>query len=164
VWGAASGLVLVGAYVLSDIASALRLDIAIVFLVFIYLLAYFGAFRRTGRTEWLHLRSVIPSVVLISLLLYPILERGLEIDRRQQMEQAALSFEEEMDSRVMFAIRQVLARAQETDLPFDVAESPSARGARYDSLAGALTIGELISALGTHDISVTVYSSDGTPL
>jgi len=166
----AAATVFIVAYSSTGIGDILRVDVVVVFLTAVYMVAYFSPMRSSRGAEWLHLRSVVPSVVLVSLLLYPVLEKGLEIDRRSQMEQAAGSFEEEMDSRVLFAIGQILDRSNEVTVAVESAtefnqevETSRSSSSRYDSIARILTHGELISSLGTHDISVTLFSLDGLP-
>ncbi len=167
----AAATVLAVAYQFTGIGESLRLDVVIVFLTAVYAVAYFSPMRTGRGADSLHLRSVVPSVVLVSLLLYPVLERGFEMDRRSRMQQATGSFEDEMDSRVLFAIGQILDRSNE--ITFDVEaqhefsneeiETTGRSIARYDSIARYLTHGELISSLGTHDISVTLFSLNGLP-
>lgn len=167
----AAATVVAAVYQFTGIDEILRLDVVIIFLTVAYAVAYFSPIRLGHGTGWLHLRSVVPSVMLVSFLLYPALEKGFEMDRRAQMEQAADSFEEEMDSRVLFAIGQILDRSNEvtfdveTELEFksDRMDTSSRSIARYDSIARFLTHGELISSLGTHDISVTLFSLSGQP-
>ena len=150
------------AFLTTDIASVLSLQATGVFILVVYAIALFSPMRSERGAEWLHLRSVVPSVVLVSMILYPVLEQAMTVDRRMDIEHAADSFEEDMDSRVVFAIGQLLNRADEIEL-VDF-ESIVELHEYYDALARSLTHGELISALGTHDISVVVFSNEGEPL
>ncbi|GMQ81634.1 MAG: ATP-binding protein [Rhodothermia bacterium] len=158
-----AGSVLIGvAFLSTDISSVLSLQATAVFVLVVYAIAFFSPLRSERGVDWLHLRSVVPSVVLVSMILYPLLNRAMTKDRRWDMEHAADSFEEDMDSRVVFAIGQLLNRVDEIELV--EFESNAETLEHYDSLARSLTRGELISALGTHDISVIIFTADGEPL
>ncbi|TDI70643.1 MAG: HAMP domain-containing sensor histidine kinase [Bacteroidetes bacterium] len=158
-----TGTVSIGvAFIATNISGVISLPATVFFVLVVYGIAYFSPMRSERGLDWLHFRSIVPSVVLVSMILYPLLDRAMTEDRRMSIEHAADSFEEDMDSRVVFAIGQLLNRVDEIDLV--EFESTSETIAHYDSLARALIHGELISALGTHDISVVLFTADGEPL
>ena len=151
-------------YVLVDLQDQIEWILALVFIATAWLVALYSPLRSDRVSDWLHLRSVIPSVVLVSMLLYPVLENGMNAERRLMMESAAESFQEDVNSRILFAIGQVLDRADEVIIGSDSQQGLAPNTAFYDSVARVLTHGELLAALGSHDVSVTIFDSVGTPL
>jgi len=151
-------------YILVDLQDQIEWVLAMVFVATAWLVALYSPLRSDRVSDWLQLRSVIPSVVLVSMLLYPILENGLNAERRLMMTAAAESFQEDVNSRIQFAIRQVLDRADEVQIGSDPGRELADNAAYYDSVARVLTHGELIAALGSHNVSITIFDSVGKPL
>ncbi len=108
----------------------------------------------------LTLRSVLPTVFFVSLLLYPLFYSGVEAQRRLRMVDAAETFDEGRDPRVIFAIEQLLQ-----DLHGDADVRRQLRtGESLDSLATELLRGSLLTALGGYDVSLTMFDSLGVPV
>ncbi len=114
------------------------------------------------------LRAVLPGVLLVAALLYPLLYAGLAAQRQTQMDEAAGSVER--DARVLFDLTDVLRRAQDDpavrDLLADPAPLPgsaadSARRARLDARAAALVRDALLGSYGPYDVGLVVLDRDG---
>lgn len=157
-------LAIVALYILVDFQNHVEWVLALLFIVTGWLVALFSPLRTDRIADWLQLRSVIPSVVLVSLLLYPILEDGLAAERKLTMTTTAESYQEDVDSRIIFAIGQVLNRADEVEIGAGEMLPAVERANFFDSTARVLTQRELIAALGSHDVSVTIFDIDGSPL
>ena len=85
-----------------------------------------------GGVGQLTLRGLLPSVLALTMLLYPMLYMGMDTQRRDRMTGAAMSFEEGRDPRVLFSIEQMLhASKQEFGASSRVndARAPSGRSA-----------------------------------
>lgn len=152
------------AYILVDLKDHVEWVMAFVFVATAWVVALYGPLRTDRVSEWLHLRSVIPSVVLVSMLLYPILENGLSAERRLMMKAAADSFQEDVNSRILFAISQVLDRADEVQIRSGPRSVLAVEAAYYDSVARTLVQGELVAALGSHHVTITIFDESGRPL
>lgn len=106
-----------------------------------------------------YLRSVLLALVVLSLLLYPILDRGIELKERLRMEDASQAFREERDPRALLAIGQVIRSVQS-----DINQADVQRPARMDSLLEVVLRESLLSSLGTYEVSVAVLDSSGQQL
>ncbi|MFT5142531.1 MAG: two-component system nitrogen regulation sensor histidine kinase NtrY [Rhodothermales bacterium] len=106
----------------------------------------------------LYLRTILLGVVLLAALLYPILDHGVEVKERLRMEDAAASFMDDRDPRVVLAIRQMLRETAE-----EVSGSRSPDDAGDERLEGLLR-GSLLASLGTYEVSVSYADSSGTVL
>ena len=141
--------------------------IALAFLVVGFALAAWGVIRPGRGLGWLTLRGVLPSIFVISMLLYPLFYSGLDEQRRVRMEHASDSFDEGHDPGVLFAVKEVLdeARAERSVAPAlaDV-ENPEQQRDHLDSLAVELLRGSLLSSLGAYDISLVFLDVTGHPL
>jgi len=114
------------------------------------------------------LRHIVPIVVVTSMLLFPMLEISSNQKMQLQMKDAAISFLEDKDSRVMFAISQVLDSAMhgEFDAQLESLSDMEAapKRARIDSLAEETASGLLLSALSGYDVTITIHSDNGLVL
>jgi signal transduction histidine kinase len=97
------------------------------------------------------MRIAVPALILCALVLYPMMDTGMQSRREYRMRDAANAFMEDLDARVLFAIGKVLERAEE--IP---AVTP-----RMDSTASALMDGSLAQSLGSHTVTVTIHDRDG---
>jgi two-component system nitrogen regulation sensor histidine kinase NtrY len=114
------------------------------------------------------LRHVVPVVMTVSILLFPMLEMSADLKTELRMRDAAVSFQEDKDSRVMFAVSQVLDSASHHEFSAEYENvqqyEPSVQRARMDSLAEESTSGFLLSALAGYDVTVTIHNMDGRVL
>ena len=113
----------------------------------------YDPFRRP--LEYLTARGVLSAVVVLSLILYPALDRGLEKERRDRMVDAASSFSEDRDPRVIFALGQALAEIEARLKPF-----PVIAPGRVDSLLESVLRHSLVASLGTYEVSASVLGPD----
>jgi len=111
----------------------------------------------------LTLRGLLPSVLALTVLLYPMLYEGMDTQRREHMMEAAASFEAGRDPRALFSIEQVLRTAQRDLGPLLQA---GARGedVAVDSVATRLVRRSLLASLTSYEASFTLFTSPGTPL
>jgi len=99
-------------------------------------------------------RGVLFGVVMLSVILYPVLDRGYEAERRARMLDAAESFAEDRDPRVLFAVQAALDDGRR-------ALAGRTETADLDSLMDAELRGTLLASLGTYEVTVSVLESDG---
>ncbi|NBC17213.1 MAG: HAMP domain-containing protein, partial [Bacteroidetes bacterium] len=111
----------------------------------------------------LTLRSILPSIFLLSLLLYPLFYSGMATQRQLRMVDAAETFDEGRDPRVVFAVEQLLEEVRlepGVQALLDAAPSDPAQ-ARLDSMAAVLLRSSLLASLGTYDVSLTFLTDEG---
>lgn len=106
--------------------------------------------RRLRETGF-YLRSILAIVVVHAIVLYPMLDQGVDVKERVRMRDAATSFVDDRDPRVLLAIEQVLREIRTT--------SPTAEN-QGGVLESALR-GSLLSSLGTYEVSVAILTSEG---
>ncbi len=161
-WGAAFLLVmaLTGAL---DLAS-MELLISATLLAATAVVAAFLA-GRERQVDLLFLRSILPSLFLLTVTLYPLLYEGMAIQRQHQMLDAADTFAEGRDPRVMFAIEQALRQASgHGDLEAWLSEDPDTAGRRrLDSLASSIVRASLLGSLAGYEVSLTFVDVEGRP-
>ena len=154
-------------YSVFDVQSLVQWQAAVAFLIVGFGVAAMGMIRQGSWLEWLTLRSVLPSIFVMSILLYPLFFSGLDEQRRLRMVDAAESVEGGQDLRVKFAVREVLAEAQ-TVSSVSPALADTARFARrrdhLDSLATVLLRGSLLSSMGAYDASLVFFDVAGEPV
>ncbi|MEQ9103970.1 MAG: ATP-binding protein [Rhodothermales bacterium] len=97
------------------------------------------------------MRIAVPALILCALVLYPMMDTGMQSRREYRMRDAANAFMEDLDARVLFAIGKVLERAE--DVP--------SMSSRMDSTASALIDGSLAQSLGSHTVTVTIHDQEG---
>ena len=124
--------------------------------------AAYGMLRGMHGIQMLTLRSVLVMVFLLALLLYPLVFKGLETQRREGMLSAAESFEDEESPRMFFALGKVLEKRDNPRLRALI-QTHSSKGA-LDSLCLTLLRGSLLVSRGEYDVSLTVLDSSGHPL
>ncbi len=126
-------------------------------------LAVFLMLRQDTLIDLLILRSVLPSIFLVTMLLYPLLYHGMDAQRRIQMTDAADTFAEGRDPRVLFAIEQLLQEIRRHDAVQEGFADDARRGT-LDSLATASLRGSLLSSLPSFDVSLTFFDGTGKPI
>lgn len=114
------------------------------------------------------LRHFVPIILGVSLILFPMLEMSEDAKVRIRMLDAAESFQEDKDARVMFALAQVLDASASTDFAREFVELESLdeveRRFRLDSLAEESTRGFLLTALASYDVTITLHEPTGRVL
>lgn len=113
--------------------------------------------REPGRrlAERLTARAVLSTVLLVALLLYPALDRGLEKERRDRMADGATAFFEETDPLVVYSVERALE-----DLSEDL--GPGAGAA--DSVLTAGLRASFLASLGTFEVSAAWIGPDGATI
>ncbi len=117
--------------------------------------------------QLLTLRTVLPAILLLTAVLYPLFYRGMEVQRQLRMVDAAASFEDWRDPRVQYAIEQVLTDTQENPRWRELLASSEPVGAvhfQVDSLITDVVRNSFLASLGSYELSVTAYASDGNPV
>ena len=125
-----------------------------------------GAVWRGQAWELLSLRSVLLALFGLTALLYPLLYRGMDEQRRLRMRDAAEAFVEGSDPQVVFAIEDALRDAGQAPGVAAVLALPDSVGGRQahlDSAAAALLHGSLLASLSTYDVSLTFFDRSGVP-
>jgi signal transduction histidine kinase len=124
-------------------------------------LAVAGFLPDWGPARPLTLRNVLLGIFLVTVMLYPMLDSGLDVQRRQRMRYVATSFADQQDPRVTFALRRVL---QKTQARLALANPARMTRSTRDSLANELLRGSLLSSLSLYDISLTLFTPAGRPI
>lgn len=163
----AAAVPLVGIYTLFEVQAVVPWQIAMAFLVVGLGAGVWFFFRPGSYLDLFTLRSVLAAILLMSLLLYPLFYSGLDTQRRQRMQDAAESFVEVRDPKVMFALQQVLQAAQQ-DPTVAPALADTAHFERQhiylDSLATVLLRGSLLASLGAYDVSLLFIDARDRPV
>ncbi|MDX1547727.1 MAG: ATP-binding protein, partial [Rhodothermales bacterium] len=124
-----------------------------------------GAVRQRGRAlEWLTLRSVLPITLMAGILLYPLVFRGLDVQRRQRMQDAAEFFDEGRDPGVLFALERVLSEAAASPVLRRALAAPPGDARRQDtldSLAMTLLRTALPATRTPYDVHLRFLDAEG---
>lgn len=144
------------------------LEIFAVILLAMIVSARINPVQPAKRSPIVALRHIVPLVMVTSILLFPMLEVSADEKTHLNMKDAALSFMEDQDSRIMFAISQVLTSISSSGFQSSYASigqsaEPLDR-AKLDSLAEETTGGFLLSAMAGYDVTVTLHALDGQVL
>jgi hypothetical protein len=113
------------------------------------------------------LRSIVPVIFLLALLLYPLLYSGLDTQRRLRMMDAVATFEEVDDPRVVYGLTQLLIHTRDDAQVRRILGAMTqarASAAALDTLAQAYLRGSLLASLGAYDVSLTFFDTTGTPV
>ncbi len=124
-------------------------------------IATYGLVGTRDGGEVLTLRGLMGGLFAVTVLLYPLLYAGMDAKRQEHMVNAALSFEQGEDPRVLYSMRQVLRSASEALAPPLRASAPESN-ARLDSVATQLVRQSLLASLATYEVRLSVLRSDGT--
>lgn len=117
---------------------------------------------RERQIDLLYLRSILPSLFVLTILLYPLFYEGMGMQRKAEMRDAADTFAEGRDPRVMFALEQALREA--STQPFlDSLLHKASHGAALDSLATLIVRSSLLGSLGGYEVSLTFVDAGGEP-
>lgn len=152
-------------YTLAPLNEIVALPVSLSFLAAGIALAVFLMLRRDTAIDLLILRSVLPAIFLVTMILYPLLYNGMDVKRRMQMTDAADTFAEGRDPRVLFAIEQLLQEIRTSDAVRDRFDGDtSTTHVVLDSLAMASLRGSLLSSLPAYDVSLTFFDDAGRPI
>ena len=163
---AALGAPLVGSYLLWDAPAALAAWVLPLLAGGAGLLAVrFGLLRRAARFDLLALRRLLPAVLFLAVLLYPLLYDGMHTRRQMRLRDAVTDFAEGGDPRISYALEQVLQDAR--DEPgvrrlLSAAPGTAAPAQGVDSLGTLLLRGSLLSSLSPYDVSLALFDAGGT--
>ena len=108
--------------------------------------------------RWLTLRSVLLGALIVSALLYPLLDSGFSERRQTRMGHAAASFDRGYDSGVAFGVRDLLEEVRTDPRVLAGLEARDA-GALTDAAIG-LKQRALLSSRGAFDVDLAFVSSD----
>ncbi len=154
------GAGLVGLYLGTNVQALVALPYVLAVLAGVGGVATYGLVGVQGG-EALTLRGLLGGVFAVTLLLYPLLYAGMDAKRQEHMVDAALSFEQGQDPRVLYSIRQVL-RTAAAAFPEAPTEGDRATSAQVDSVATRLVRQSLLSSLATYEVRLSLLGADGT--
>jgi two-component system, NtrC family, nitrogen regulation sensor histidine kinase NtrY len=155
------------AYGMMGLAPVVPIASAAAFVVGGLILALYGVLQRARPVTLLSLRGILLSVFLLTLLLYPMLYQGMDARRRIQMMDAADSFDEGRDPRIIIAIEQVLREARnepELGSLIPLAHRNEHVQSQLDSLSSELVRGSILTSFGPYDVSLTFFDARGRPV
>ncbi len=150
-------------HTLTPLSQIVAWPVSLSFLVVAFAVAIFLVIRQDTVFDLLILRSVLPSVFIVTVLLYPLLYNGMDARRRIQITDAADTFAQGRDPRVLFAIEQILQESRDDDGVQRLIVQAAGRTS-LDSLAMAGLRGSLLSSLSHYDVSLTFFGPDGRPI
>jgi signal transduction histidine kinase len=138
--------------------------VALTFLGTVSTTAAFGLISSGKDIRHLTLRTLLPSILVLTVLLYPLLYTGMDAQRRENMTEAAASFEAGRDPRVLFSIEQVLQEARDDLEPMMRAPTapPSEVQTRLDATATRLVRRSLLASLAAYEAHLVLIDSTGT--
>jgi signal transduction histidine kinase len=123
--------------------------------------ALYGLVGRRGGVDVFTVRGHLLALFGVTLLLYPLLYAGMDAQRRERMVDAARSFEEGYDPRVLYSIQQVLRTAEEA-LPPVMGEAAGGRAEAIDSVMTRLVRRSLLASLTTYEVRISLFDAEGT--
>ncbi|MCB0719113.1 MAG: HAMP domain-containing protein [Bacteroidetes bacterium] len=122
----------------------------------------------------LTLRNILLAIFWITAIVYPLLFRGLEQQRRNRLVDAVESFDDGRDPRVLFAIDRILLDAVDNDaLRAELAdaevgppqnESDRVRSSSADSIATNILRRSLLASMGAYEVSLTILDASENPI
>lgn len=151
------------AYLAFDFQERVPWPTAVGFLVVVSVCGFMFFLRRGEGYRLLTLRGVLMGVFILAVLLYPTYYNSIDTKRRIQMMDAAETFDEGRDPRILFGLEQVLDQMSGHDRMASLLQRGPASESRaeIDSIASHYLRSSLLGSLGPYDVSVTVLSSDG---
>jgi len=158
---------LLGLYTVLEGPPAAAWPVVGVFLFVGFLLAALSFLQQDSELEWLTLRSVLPTIFVMSILLYPLFFNGFDEQRRVRMIDAVESFDRGHDPRVLFAVREILAEARAQPAAVTVLADTTLyarQSAFLDSLSMEMLRGSLLASLGAYDVSLAFLDAAGRPV
>ncbi len=125
--------------------------------------AYAYVDQQGRELHFLSLRSILFVLFLLCIVLYPAFFHGMDEQRRLQMEDAAASFDEGQDPRIVFGIQQIIADVQNTRLLRQALFSDAVPADTVEAVGTDLLRGSLLASLSTYNTSLTLIGPDGQP-
>jgi signal transduction histidine kinase len=125
------------------------------------------AARTVSHVQRLALRTVLPAILLLTVVLYPFFYNGMQSQRQMRMIDAAATFEDWRDPRVQYAIEQLLVEARDNPRWLELLALPDTSATRrlqLDSLITDAVRNSFLASLGSYELSLTAYSADGLPV
>ena len=156
-------LVLGAVYLATPAWEAVPLPVTLLYLGVVTGVAVWGLVWPHDGYGQLTLRILLPAILVLTMLLYPMLYNGMDTQRREHMVEAATSFEAGRDPRVVFSIEQILGAAA-ADLGPLLPRTDRVRTPAIDSVATRLMRRSLLASLTTYEASFTLFDGSGTPL
>jgi len=150
-------------YLTTPAWEAVPLPVTLLFLGVVAGVAAWGLVWSHEGFAQLTLRTLLPAILVLTLLLYPMLYNGMDTQRREHMTEAASSFEAGRDPRVVFSIEQILRTAGQ-DLGRLLQRDGARRTPAIDSVATRLMRRSLLASLTNYEASFTLFDAAGTPL
>ena len=160
--GLSAAIPLLLLYSLTTIGNYVSWPVSLSMLAVPYALAVFVMHRESSRNDLFVLRSILPAIFLVTVLLYPMLYSGVDARRRIQMVDAAETFAEGRDPRVLFAIEQLLRGARTNERVQALLANRETSG--LDTVAASSFHGSLLLSLPAYDVSVTFFDEAGRAL
>ncbi len=125
--------------------------------------------RFRDRAGLLTLRNVLPSIFVLTVILYPLFYRGMEVQRSIRMIDAAESFNDRDDPRVIYGMEHVLRETAGNSVLAERLEAIAPDGGEpsdpvVDSLAAAILRNSFLASLGSYDVSMTMYRAPDRPI
>ncbi len=166
--GVASILVTFSAFWALDLEGFVPLPVVLMFGASIMTGAAVELIRFRDRAGLLTLRNVLPSIFVLTVILYPLFYRGMEVQRSIRMVDAAESFNDREDPRVIYGMEQVLRESAGNQvLASRLEPNASDDGVPVDdldSLAVAILGNSFLASLGSYDVSMTIYRAPDQPI
>ena len=147
-------------YAVIPLEDVVSFPVSLSFLAVSVAVAVFLMLRQESEMDLLILRSVLPAIFMVTVILYPMLYNGMDAKRRMEMTDVADTFAEGRDPRVLFAMEQIL-REMRFDRTVRSIYAGEMDEAALDSIALANLRGSLLSALPAFDVSLTFIDSTG---
>ncbi len=162
----AVGVPLVLFYVVSGMEAVIAWPVSLGFLVASASTAAFGFARRSGGWELLTLHRLLPSVLLLTLLVYPLLYAGMDAQRRDRLLDAAASFGQGRDPRVLFSIEEALEELSTAPVLRALLshEADLVQRQVFERLTDNLLDETLLTSLGTYRVTVSLFGPEGEAL
>lgn len=126
------------------------------------------------------LRNTLLAILWITSIVYPLLYRGLDVQRRDRLIDAVESFDDGRDPRVLFAIDRILLDADESvpvrsflvsrsagnaeAQPDGQARRSSTYALPLDSIATNILRRSLLASMGNYEVSLTLFDHNGSPV
>ena len=123
-------------------------------------IAFFGRrWPHGGRTK-LTVQQLLPAALVLATVLYALLYVGMDTQRRSRMSEAAQSFAEGRNPRLLFALQQIVEGVR-TDLSRWQPASITADS--LDAIATSALRSSLLTSLSPYESRLVLLDSSGTP-
>lgn len=117
------------------------------------------SWRHYGLNQ-LTLKHLLPAAVLLATALYAMLYVGMDVQRQSRMAEAAQSFAEGRNPRLLFALQQIVDGVSNDLNQWD---QPSITADSLDAIATDALRGSLLTSLSPYESRLVLLDSSGTP-